>query len=329
MRGARQWSRAAIAVVLSIARAAAAQEAPEPAGQEATQEELLAKGVRLRKEGQDAEALAVFERAYAQSPSPRALGQLALAQQALARWREAERGLIEALRDAKDDWIARNRVYLEKSLATAQGHLAWLEVQSNLAGVEVWIDGQPAGRSPMVGPVRIVAGEATVDVHAVGYALVRRTLNVDAGARVLTEFTFASQPAPILSPAERSAVVPIAAERPPTSRAVGWAALAGAGGLALVGIAGVVTREVEARVYDSSQCTPLGMQRRSRLCATNRDIGSAAQTVAVVAFAGSGVAAAVAGVLLLGKGSDVQMPSTRGVSCAWTGVGVTCGGAFF
>src|SRR4030081_1347046 len=96
----RTPSRRALVVgvlFLSTPSIALAQQPPNTATREPTDEALIAQGVALRKEGQDADALAVFERAYALHPSSRAVVQIALAHQALAHWREAERGLIAAL----------------------------------------------------------------------------------------------------------------------------------------------------------------------------------------------------------------------------------------
>ena len=104
-----------LAIVATPGNARAAP--PNGPSQELTEEDLIALGIHLRKEGRDAEALGTFERAYAQHPSPRAAAQVALAHHALAQWREAERGLLEALDRPEDPWVARNRVYLQESLA--------------------------------------------------------------------------------------------------------------------------------------------------------------------------------------------------------------------
>ena len=55
------------------------------AGDEPSSEELIATRVALRTEGKDLDALAVFERAYAQGKPPRARAQIALAHQALGQ----------------------------------------------------------------------------------------------------------------------------------------------------------------------------------------------------------------------------------------------------
>jgi hypothetical protein len=140
------WDAIAASFVILAVPCGAQAQLPNGHSQEPTEEDLIAIGIHLRKEGRDAEALGTFERAYAQHPSPRAAAQMALAHHALAQWREAERGLVAALDSREDPWIARNRVYLEESLTVVQAHLAWLEVDSNVAGAEVWVDGAPRGR---------------------------------------------------------------------------------------------------------------------------------------------------------------------------------------
>src|SRR5438552_4906258 len=80
-------------------------------------------GVQLRRERRDEEALAEFRRANTLAPTPRARAQMGLAEQALARWAEADADLRAALASKDDDWIARNRAELESALAIIDGHL--------------------------------------------------------------------------------------------------------------------------------------------------------------------------------------------------------------
>src|SRR5207244_1663513 len=49
-------------------------------------EALLDQGYALRERGDDDQALAKFQAAYRLAPEPRALAQIALAEQALGRW---------------------------------------------------------------------------------------------------------------------------------------------------------------------------------------------------------------------------------------------------
>jgi tetratricopeptide (TPR) repeat protein len=331
MRMSTRLAVMAGALVLARQGASVAQEPPSAVGEVPTDEELLAKGVALRRIGRDAEALAAFERANALRPSARAAAQIALAHQALAQWREAERGLVEALGNLDDSWVARNREHLEHSLAAVGAHLAWLEVESNVAGAQVWIGGELFGGLPLDRPTRIAAGEVTVELRAPGYAPIQHTFQVEAKSQAHASFTFVTQSAaqPHLS-ADDSRVAPPAALRPTSARrTAGWFSLAGAGGLLLAGIAGAVTREWEARIYnDDSKCAPAGNRSRYELCGTNQDIGSAAQTIAIVAFVGSGVAGVASGVLLLGTSRSAPAPTMGRIDCTLAGLGLSCLGAF-
>ena len=310
-------------------RIARAQEASSPAAQDGpTDEALLTRGIELRKEGRDAEALAAFERAYALRASSRAIAQIALAHQALGHWLDAERGLIQALRDSGDPWIARQRTHLEEGLATVQAHLAWLDVESNVAGAEVWIGRELRGHLPLDQPIRVVAGEVTVEVRAPGYATAEHTLRTDPSSRVHAVFTLIGLSASSFPGKEGPgpARVPVDA-RPSNARTAGRVALAGAGALLLTGSAALVTREWEAEIYDGAGCAPTHTQSRYDRCPTNRDVGAAAQTIAIVAFAGLGVALAAGGVLLLGNSSPA--PARTGhLRCRFTGAAFDCGATF-
>lgn len=319
-------------LLLLVPRCADAQGAPGATPQPADQR-LIAVGIALRKEGRDAEALAVFEQARTLRRTPRAVIQIALAQQALGRWREAEQGIVEGLREPDDPWIAEHRAYLDESLAAVRAHLATLEVESSVLGAEVWIGGVLAGHAPLDAPVRVAAGDVTVLLRAAGYAEVERTMHAEPGSSVHVVFVLSdrgSQP-PYLAPGRP---VDVAAPARPASgtRALGWIALAGAGGLAALGGAALLTRELEAQAYNNdAQCTPTATQSRADRCGTDRDIGTAAQTIGIAALAGAGVVGAVSAIVLWT--GPRPSPSTHGASlprlgCAMAGSGVVCRGVF-
>jgi hypothetical protein len=219
----RARTRSALVATLALLVIPCGASAQPPTTAAPTDEDLIAMGIDLRKQGRDAEALGSFERAYAQHASPRAAAQIALAHHALAHWLEAERGLVEAASSPPD--------------------------------------------------------------------------------------ALAAQPASARSTA-------------------GWITFASAGTLVLIGVGGVVTREWEAQIWnDDSRCLPPPGQPRSARCGTNRDIGSAAQAIAIGAFVGAGIAGAVSAVLLLGSPRSAAVPTTARVDCRTAGLGFSCGGA--
>src|SRR5438128_6702910 len=119
---------------------------------------IVRHGLELRRARKDAEALDEFREAYAARPTPRALAQIGLAEQALGRWIEAEADLERALAQQGDGWVTRHRGQLDAALAIVQHHLGWVAVESSISGAELWIDGERAASLPRVEPLRAVAG---------------------------------------------------------------------------------------------------------------------------------------------------------------------------
>src|SRR5882757_9372354 len=89
-------------------------------------EVFLKRGVALRRLHNDGAALQEFRHAFDIDPSPRAAAQMALAEQALKLWVEADRHLAEALQNRSDPWIKKNRPVLEqqrRTVAARVGHV--------------------------------------------------------------------------------------------------------------------------------------------------------------------------------------------------------------
>jgi hypothetical protein len=328
-----------------------------------TDEEAIANGIELRKAGEDEAALAEFERAYALRPSPRCAAQIALARQALGEWVAGERALLEALGAGTDPWVARNRGYLEASLAAIQEHVGVIEVEADVDGAEVWVDGVLRGRLPIDGGVRVAEGEVAVELRTPRFPAAHRTVRVQGKSRVQVLFTFANDrqeavipleaplPTTVTATAGSRPVVtaaasgeapgppPVAAAHPSPLRTAGWVVLGAGGVLALGGTAALVVRDWEATLYnDDARCGPLIVggvpETRYDRCKTNRDIGSTAETMAIVGFAGAALAASAGVVLLLGRwghGGDHSAQGAR-AGCDVTGLrrglGLACGVTF-
>lgn len=156
-------------VVSSVASAALSQDA----------DALIEQGLAMRVAGQDEAALRLFRQAWEVQRTARAQAQIALAEQALGRWVDAEAHLAAALSDSHDAWVHRRRRALQSALAEIRQHVGQLELQANVPA-EVLIDGRVAFTLPMAAPQRLQTGPVTFTVRAGGYVSVTRTVTLDS-----------------------------------------------------------------------------------------------------------------------------------------------------
>src|SRR5580704_13340383 len=98
-----------LATALLLVAGAARAQPVEPA-------RLVKEGIELRRLHRDADALDAFRRAYALDPAPRTLAQIALAEQALGHFVDAESDLQRAIGAGDDPWIRRSARTLEVGL---------------------------------------------------------------------------------------------------------------------------------------------------------------------------------------------------------------------
>jgi hypothetical protein len=200
-------------------------------------EVLVRRGLELRRDGNDMEALTLFQRAYRTHPTARTRAQIALAEQSLAEWSAAEADLENALR-SDDAWIARNREPLEEALKFVATHLGWLTVSSNVPSARIVLDGAVVGMVPLAKPARVSAGSVRVRVEADGYVPKESTVRVAPNVFATEYLVLSPVPSPEPAPAARARTVsapPVSLAAPPRSRGFPWAAL----GAATVGLAGV------------------------------------------------------------------------------------------
>ena len=240
---------------------------------------LLERGVDLRVDKRDAEALELFEKANALSPSPRAMAQIGLAEQALGRWVAAEQHLSAALASKDDPWIRKFSAALEDGLRVVRSHLASLQVEVNVTGAEVWVNGVVVATTPMREPVRVPAATAVIAVRAPGHVSAEVRRNIEAGQLIRETITLvATQPprdeqhggmAPP-GPARPGKPVQPKADTKPIETAGGsstrtWGYVAGGVGLAGFAATGVLAAMAVSKTSDLPQgcnddpahgCTP-------------------------------------------------------------------------
>jgi hypothetical protein len=192
--------------LLSLSLVLLANAVPARATEDDDPMALIRQGVALRREHRTEEALALFAKAVAISPDPNARAQLALAEQALARWLDAERDLDAALA-ANSEWIEKNRASLEGAREVVRQHLGWLVVDIDVAAAHAQLDGRPIPRSI---ETRVVAGPSVLEVRAAGYAPDIRRLDVRADEHARA--TISLEPL-VAAPAAAAAREPAAAVR--------------------------------------------------------------------------------------------------------------------
>ncbi|HVU49732.1 MAG TPA: PEGA domain-containing protein [Polyangia bacterium] len=300
------------------------------------EEALIQRGLDLRDKNQDEQALEQFSKAFEISRSGRAGAQMALAEQALGRWVDAEAHLGEAVRHLDEPWIARNRGVLEQSLAEIRSHLGTLELSGGVAGAEVQLNGRSVGAMPLAAPLRAPAGSNALQVSAPGHLPVARTVIVPAGgiARetiVLVPIAESSAPA-TPAPAETKAGAPVLVAAPvsaagaetrwSTSRTVGAALIAGSGAALVTAVVFTFVRDSRAKTFNADNCTtavpgtygPAG-------CKADHD---AVEQALYLAIGGYGAAAVLAGV---GIPLLMSTPGDPGAHAASAGIGLAlrCG----
>jgi hypothetical protein len=306
---------------------------------------LILRGIELRKTGDDRGALAAFERAFALAGSARALAQMALAEQALGLWLEANEHLEQALRASEDPWISAHRATLEAASREIASQLGALELSCNVAGAEVRVDGRVLGRTPFDGPVGLVAGANVIQVSSEGYFDFVRRVNVDAGQLSRLNVILTPRPAASPPPTEASTVpsgpnapsvmlrdakdAPLAVATPdsgPPPRDVLLYTMLGLTALGTsVGVTGYVIREVNVEQYnDDLRCNIVEGTPRSEECGSQYAAFRRGEVLAIAGFSSAAVFGLVAGYLWW----DRPKPSETSFVCALGPMMAGCQGTF-
>ncbi|MDO9021811.1 MAG: hypothetical protein Q8S73_44885 [Deltaproteobacteria bacterium] len=303
--------------------------------------ELLRRGVQLRQEGRDEAALREFDAASRLSHEPRITAQIALAEQALQRWLDADRHLREALSAGGDVYIARHRAVLEGALRDVDRHLASVLVTGGTPGAEVWLNGEHVGTLPMQDAAQVSPGDVALEVRAAGHATTTRNLTVAAGETLREEVASSNRPAERSRSALR-VTAPLAARppalAPPSGSArgtAGWVLLVGGVALTAGGMAGLVVADVNATSFNSNRLCRVDPSTNlvwgGLDCMSDYDAGSTARVVGIIGLAG-GAVSLIAGIIILATAPSRQSPheAANSFSCGQGpgSIGIECGGRF-
>lgn len=149
--------------------------------------ERFGRGLRLFDEGDNAGALAEFERAYELSPHPVVLYNIGLVYAALGRAVEATDTLDKVLREPSA--LGAQKAERARAVRAEQAaRIAELAVSCNVDGATVEVDGVKVGKTPLVKPLRVASGSRVVGVVAPGYVPERRALSIAGGVRKALAF---------------------------------------------------------------------------------------------------------------------------------------------
>jgi len=311
---------AAVSLVVAVALAVGwpavvnAQETPDGNA-------LIDHGVERRRAGDDLGALALFTRAWETGREPRARAQMALAEQALGHFVDAEAHLIEALAANQDEWIVARRADLLLALEALQRRLGYFEIRGGIAGADLRIDRRSVGTLPIEQPIRIAAGSYRMEVVARGHYTVARQITIVPGGT--TRETVVLTRTPVAAPSESDDETRGVGETGRDVRAIVGASLLGAGGV-MLGTSAVMfgMRQHRANSYNSDACL-VGSATRGETCGDLYDDTLRAQRASAVTLA-LGVALAGAGTLMFAIGHDATEDSASRTSA----VRVACGASF-
>jgi len=322
-------------LLLSLLLSAASARAAEPADAPASEDALIEHGLALREARNDAAALETFRQAYALKHGARALAQVALAEQALARWVEAEVDLTRALEHSDDPWITRNRGLLNQALVEIQSHLGSLQVSGGVAGAEIFLNSASAGKLPLAKPLRANVGNAALQVRAAGYLPYARTVNIPRQG--VGQETVVLVPAVASPPPPTSSATDGEAPGWSTRTKVGLAFRAGAVVSAAIGTTFLFVRDSRAQTFNDAGCGTVSLTPD---CSSLRDKEETAKTLSVAGWLGAVVLGGVGATLLVWPSSgrdpnrvaEVERTARAGMFRCTAGPGaglsVTCVGQF-
>lgn len=244
---------------ITIAAASAVDAAEVADSQPDTRAEAIAKKLitdanELRVQEKYAQALVLYQRAYAVAPSPRTEAQLGLGEGSAGHWVDSDKHLTDALKTRGVPWIEKNRRILEAALNLERSHIGLIQV-TGPDDAEVLIEGNKVGRLPLKDPIHVAEGRVVVEGRASGRESASTTVNVIGGQELTLrlDLPLESRPVAALSvvpPVVGSPVRDVSSPKvdipPPVEHSSSWKTPLGIGivlasvGLATLGITWIV-----------------------------------------------------------------------------------------
>jgi hypothetical protein len=297
-------------------------------------EKLIARGIELRNEGRDADALKLFERAATIDPdSIRLQLHLATTHQALGNWLRADDYLTSALQRVDHPYVLRHRPALEEAKRVINDNIGRLEIDGEPAGAEVLLNGRQVGTLPLSQPVRATVGQYLLEVRLDGHYTARRPVTISGHGLVRESVKL--EPLP---PDERTRLSypqgPVrtapsdGVDRPAPRSWLTWTFVGLGSAAAATTVGALVFREVHAgRWNDNTRCLELE-RTREQVCGSEREKAETAGTIAAVSGIATGLfaAGALANLFVF---SAREEPGQAGLDFCSVGFsGASCSGSF-
>jgi hypothetical protein len=178
MRGRNLGSIAGL--VLLQALGAASAPADPPTEDVKIARKRFQEGVAAVDAGNYEAARVAFRQAYALKPHPSVLRNLGQAELRTGRYLEAARHLSTFVRDTAFGTVPE-RDAAAKSLAQAETRVGRVLVHVDVAGADITVDGELAGRSPISDPFYAEPGDRVIRIQKEGYVTYEKTHVVEAG----------------------------------------------------------------------------------------------------------------------------------------------------
>ncbi len=267
--------------------------------------ERFRRGVTLFREGAFRAALIEFERAYELKPHFALLSNIGQTHLELGDYLGASNALRAYLDVGGPDVPPERREKVEKQLAGLQERIAVITISVNEEGVEILMDGEPVGKSPLARGLAVNIGRHQVLVRTSDGREDSKVVDVAGGDAPELKFELAPRPeaapvaTPVASAADAEPVEPVEKAPPKIYRKIALWSLIGAGALAAGTVVGIVLQKRGVQSYNDAIDTP---DVDANLVAV-RQANAFRQAVAVDVLATLTLVAAATGITLwlLGK----------------------------
>ena len=147
------------------------------------------KGVELYNEGSLDAALVEFERAYELVPNYRLLYNLAQIQAERHQYIAAIELFQQYLAAGGDEIAPARREQAKADIAQLEERIAYLQVESDVEGADLYVDDVLAGTLPLARHVPVNPGVCDVRLEKAGYAPVTRRIKVASGEQQSIELS--------------------------------------------------------------------------------------------------------------------------------------------